>query len=143
MFGGRCYTALRRSKGQSTTSPAPPPADRHAVWGAVSWRPANARCVRHVTSRMTTISRSIWRARQAEHTDVSKRAAHVAKALGKRIRQLRTAKGWSQEFLANQAEMHRTYMWGVEQGLRNPSIRHLTQIADALEVPLATLFDGL
>jgi transcriptional regulator with XRE-family HTH domain len=74
---------------------------------------------------------------------VSKRATSVAKALGKRIRQLRKAKGWSQEYLANQAEMHRTYMWGVEQGVRNPSIRHLTQIADALEVPLTQLFDGI
>jgi transcriptional regulator with XRE-family HTH domain len=74
---------------------------------------------------------------------VSKRAISVAKALGKRIRQLRKAKGWSQEYLANQAEMHRTYMWGVEQGVRNPSIRHLTQIADALEVPLTQLFDGI
>lgn len=92
---------------------------------------------------MTTIGRSIWRARQAEHNGVSKRTASVAKALGKRIRQLRKAKGWSQEYLANQAEMHRTYMWGVEQGLRNPSIRHLTQIADALEVPLASLFESV
>jgi transcriptional regulator with XRE-family HTH domain len=74
---------------------------------------------------------------------VSKRATSVAKALGKRIRQLRKAKGWSQEYLANQAEMHRTYMWGVEQGLRNPSIRHLTQIADALQVTLMQLFEGI
>lgn len=36
--------------------------------------------------------------------------------------------------------MHRTYMWGIEQGVRNPSLRHLTQIADALGVSLAALF---
>lgn len=36
--------------------------------------------------------------------------------------------------------MHRTYMWGIEQGVRNPSIRHLTQVADALSVPIAGLF---
>jgi transcriptional regulator with XRE-family HTH domain len=34
-------------------------------------------------------------------------------------------------------------MWGVEQGRRNPSIRHLTRIADALDVPLASLFEGI
>jgi transcriptional regulator with XRE-family HTH domain len=66
----------------------------------------------------------------------------VAKALGKRIRQLRQAKGWSQEYLAERADMHRTYMWGIEQGVRNPSIRHLTQIADALDVPIGSLFDA-
>ena len=36
--------------------------------------------------------------------------------------------------------MHRTYLWGIEQGLRNPSIRHLVQIADALGVAIAALF---
>ena len=35
--------------------------------------------------------------------------------------------------------MHRTYMWGIERGVRNPSLRHLVQIADALEVSLAAL----
>jgi len=39
--------------------------------------------------------------------------------------------------------MHRSYMWGVEQGVRNPSLRNLTRIADALEVGLADLFEGL
>lgn len=38
--------------------------------------------------------------------------------------------------------MHRTYMWGIEQGVRNPSVRHLSQIADALGVPLASLFES-
>jgi len=36
--------------------------------------------------------------------------------------------------------MHRTYLWGIEQGVRNPSIRHLTQIADALGVSVGSLF---
>jgi transcriptional regulator with XRE-family HTH domain len=74
---------------------------------------------------------------------VLKRADAVSKTLGKRIRHLRTAKKWSQEYLADQAGMHRTYMWGIEQGVRNPSLRHLTQIADALGVSLASLFEGL
>jgi transcriptional regulator with XRE-family HTH domain len=74
---------------------------------------------------------------------VAKRAEIVAKAVGKRIRELRKKKGWSQERLADESEMHRSYMWGVEQGRRNPSLRHLTRIADALEVAVADLFDGL
>jgi transcriptional regulator with XRE-family HTH domain len=71
---------------------------------------------------------------------VAKRVDAVAKALGKRIRQLRNGKGWSQEYLADEAAMHRTYVWGIERGVRNPSIRHLTQIADALGVPISALF---
>lgn len=39
--------------------------------------------------------------------------------------------------------MHRTYMWGIEQGVRNPSLRHLTRVADALGVSLASLFENL
>jgi DNA-binding XRE family transcriptional regulator len=74
---------------------------------------------------------------------VPKRADTVAKALGRRIRQLRMAKTWSQERLADESGMHRTYMWGIEQGVRNPSLRHLTKIAEALGVSLASLFDGL
>lgn len=63
------------------------------------------------------------------------------KALGKRVRKLRTDRGWSQERLADEAGMHRTYMWGIEQGMRNPSVRHLVRLADALEIPLKALFD--
>jgi transcriptional regulator with XRE-family HTH domain len=74
---------------------------------------------------------------------VVKRAEWVARTVGKRIRELRKAKGWSQEQLADEAEMHRTYMWGIEQGLRNPSLRHLARIADALDVPLSRLFEDV
>ena len=59
------------------------------------------------------------------------------------MRELRTAKAWSQERLADEAGMHRTYMWGIEQGTRNPSLRHLTRLADALGVTLESLFEKL
>jgi transcriptional regulator with XRE-family HTH domain len=74
---------------------------------------------------------------------VAKRADAVAKGVGNRIREVRKQKGWSQEKLADESEMHRTYMWGIERGTRNPSLGHLTRIADALGVPLVKLFEGL
>jgi transcriptional regulator with XRE-family HTH domain len=74
---------------------------------------------------------------------LKRRGDAVAKALGRRIRDLRTSRGWSQERLADQAGMHRTYMWGIEQGARNPSLRHLSRLADALAVPLQSLFEKL
>lgn len=73
-------------------------------------------------------------------TTSERRADVVVKSLGKRIRQLRQHQGWSQEHLADEAGMHRTYLWGIEQGVRNPSVRHLSHIADALGVGIATLF---
>ena len=39
--------------------------------------------------------------------------------------------------------MHRTYIWGIEQGVRNPSLRHLARLAESLGVSLASLFEGL
>jgi len=74
---------------------------------------------------------------------VPKRTDTLAKAVGRRIRLLRMARRWSQERLADQAGMHRTYMWGIEQGVRNPSLRHLARLAEALGVSLASLFEGL
>jgi ribosome-binding protein aMBF1 (putative translation factor) len=93
------------------------------------------------TSRMTTISRSRDDSGSAEHKPVRKRPEVVVRTLGKRIRQLRTDRGWSQEHLADEAGMHRTYMWGIEQGIRNPSVRHLARIADALDISIQRLFD--
>ena len=57
------------------------------------------------------------------------------------MRSLRASRGWSQERLADEAGMHRTYMWGIEQGRRNPSLRHLKNLAEALGVPLQSLFE--
>jgi len=74
---------------------------------------------------------------------VTRKTDLVAKSLGRRVRELRTARAWSQERLAEEAGMHRTYMWGIEQGTRNPSLRHLSRLADALGIPLQSLFDAL
>jgi transcriptional regulator with XRE-family HTH domain len=89
------------------------------------------------------MSRSRSEVASTEHSAVRKRPELMVKALGRRIRQLRTDKGWSQERLAEEAGMHRTYMWGIEQGMRNPSVRHLIRLADALEIPIKGLFDEI
>ena len=57
-----------------------------------------------------------------------------------RLRALRHARGWSQEKLAEEADMHRTYLAGIERGVRNPSLRNLIKLARALRTPLAELF---
>jgi transcriptional regulator with XRE-family HTH domain len=64
----------------------------------------------------------------------------VVKALGTRIRELRDAKGWSQERLAEAAYLDRSYLAGIERGLRNPSVRSLLKIANALKVRVGDLF---
>src|SRR4051794_9352309 len=64
----------------------------------------------------------------------------VVKALAIRIRDLRAKKGWSQERLAEEAAIHRTYLGGIERGLRNPALRNLVKIARALDVSMSELF---
>jgi len=66
----------------------------------------------------------------------------VLRALGARIRTLRTARALSQEELAGKANLHRTYVGGIERGERNVSVRNLAAIAKALRVPIAALFQG-
>ena len=53
---------------------------------------------------------------------------------------MRNERGVSQEKLAEQAGIHRTYLGGIELGLRNPSLRNIARIARALEVPIKELF---
>ena len=64
----------------------------------------------------------------------------MALDLAARIRELRHRKGWSQEKLAELSSIHRTYLGGIEVGIRNPSLKNLAKIAKALGVPLAELF---
>ncbi len=59
--------------------------------------------------------------------------------IGSKIRELRSAKGYSQEGIADAAGMGRTYMGRVERGEQNISIQNLIQIAFALNVELAEI----
>jgi DNA (cytosine-5)-methyltransferase 1 len=62
---------------------------------------------------------------------------------GHRVRRLREAKGISQEDLAFQAGLHRTYIGGVERAERNPTIQSAARLAKALGVDVAELFDEI
>jgi transcriptional regulator with XRE-family HTH domain len=55
-------------------------------------------------------------------------------AVGRAVRDLRAARGMSQEDLAFVTGMHRTYVGGVERGERNPSLVALARVASALGV---------
>lgn len=59
--------------------------------------------------------------------------------LGENIRQYRKALDVSQEELAHQAGLDRTYVSGLERGERNPTILSSLKIAKALDVELCDL----
>jgi len=63
----------------------------------------------------------------------------VSKRLGEVVRELRQAKGWSQETLANEAQIARGYVGRLEKGLPSPTMAVLVKISRALEVPASVL----
>ena len=65
----------------------------------------------------------------------------IRRQVGFNIKRLRTAKGWSQEELAFRVELHRTYISGIERGVRNPTVTILARIAKTLEVPPHALLE--
>ena len=56
----------------------------------------------------------------------------IRRLVGENVRRLRAKKGWSQEHLAFESGLHRTYISGVERGARNPTVIVLKDLADAL-----------
>ena len=64
----------------------------------------------------------------------------IEQQFGERVRELRTTKGLSQEELAFKSGVHRTYLGGIERGERNPSLKNIAAIAEALGVDISDLF---
>ena len=73
---------------------------------------------------------------------VLKKDKHL-KDLGDQIRELRRSKGLSQEQLALQAEVDRSYVGGIERGERNVSFLTLVKIANCLECDVAKFTKGI
>ncbi len=65
----------------------------------------------------------------------------IRRRVGLNMKKHREDRGWSQEELAFECGLHRTYISGVERGVRNPTVLVLQKIAKALKVPAAALLD--
>lgn len=59
------------------------------------------------------------------------------------MRAARSELGWSQEGLALEAGIHRTYIASLEAGQRNPSLDTMARLSVALKIDLADLLRGL
>ena len=64
-------------------------------------------------------------------------------ALGLRVKELRERLGLSQEQLAERADLHVTYVSGIERGQRNPGLNILSRVAKALRTSLPGLVADL
>jgi transcriptional regulator with XRE-family HTH domain len=65
----------------------------------------------------------------------------ILKNLGSRVRYFRNLKGISQETLAFQIGVDRTYIGAIEQGQRSPSIYCLFVLANALDTSISEIVD--
>lgn len=72
--------------------------------------------------------------------NTNKNQTEILRVIGDNIRKHRNIKGWSQEDLAFECELHRTYIGAVERGEKNITILNLIKIKNKLEVRLEQLY---
>ena len=69
--------------------------------------------------------------------------ARLLRLLGENLRVHRQAAGKSQDALANESGLHRTYVGAVERGERNPTYVTLSRYASSLDLTVSELVEGL
>lgn len=65
--------------------------------------------------------------------------AEISKEVGKRVRLYRQKRGWTQEQLAFEADLHRAYVGQIERGEKAIGIENLQKIAKTLNVKMSKL----
>tara|TARA_R110002072_G_C7927600_1_gene531449 strand:- start:1583 stop:1807 length:225 start_codon:yes stop_codon:yes gene_type:complete len=67
----------------------------------------------------------------------------IRKIFGSNVRKERLGVGWSQEELAAESGLHRTYIGAIERGERNITLLKIVQIANAVGVDAGAFFEGI
>lgn len=86
---------------------------------------------------MDTIS---WQITKNKEITIDK---NIFKKFGKILRGKRMEKKLTQEELADLAGIHRTYIAGIEGGHRNPSLKNIVKLANALGLKTENLYNKL
>ncbi|HEV2962526.1 MAG TPA: helix-turn-helix transcriptional regulator [Candidatus Angelobacter sp.] len=63
--------------------------------------------------------------------------------MGARIRELRMARGWSQEAFADICEIHRSHMGEIERGEVDAAISTLAKLAKGLDITVSAMLKGV
>jgi transcriptional regulator with XRE-family HTH domain len=64
-------------------------------------------------------------------------------SFGRNVARIRSEREFSQDKLAEKADLDRTYVSGIERGVRNPGIKTVIRIARALNVSVGDLCKGV
>lgn len=70
---------------------------------------------------------------------MTKLEREVKKQFGDKVRSLRDKRGFSQEQFATQLKIDRSYISGIERGVRNPTLTMMARIAKGLSVRMKDL----
>ena len=68
---------------------------------------------------------------------------NIKKQFGGQVKKLRLQKGLSQEALALEADLDRTYIPSIEKGERNVSLEVIEKLAKAFKIKISELFKGI
>lgn len=69
--------------------------------------------------------------------------SRITIALGKKIRSLRLSRGWTQEQLAEYADLHVSYIVLLEKGANRATIETLEKLAKAFDISISELVHSL
>lgn len=72
-------------------------------------------------------------------SEFGREAITISNQFGRIVKQVREQRGWSQEVLADRANLNRSYVGEVERGSAMPSLATVAKLAQALEVPASGL----
>jgi transcriptional regulator with XRE-family HTH domain len=64
-------------------------------------------------------------------------------SFGRNVARVRNERGFSQDKLAEKADLDRTYVSGIERGVRNPGIKTVLRLARALNITVGDLCKGV
>lgn len=67
-------------------------------------------------------------------------AVKVRKGLGRRVRELRLKKKWSQEDLSHESGLARSFTGAIERGEKDLQMTTLVKLANTFRIPISQLF---
>ncbi|MDF3058598.1 MAG: family transcriptional regulator [Rariglobus sp.] len=62
---------------------------------------------------------------------------------GENVRKRREEREWTQEQLAEKADLDQTFISGIERGARNPTIITINKLSKALKTSVSALCEGI